>query len=312
MPTITMTISPPAGGKTTWAKDIVRKRSNTIIVCRDDFRDQFYGGIGQYKFTKAKEQLVTDAQKAAIKVAIDRGQNVIIADTHCSAKYKTQWKEFAKELGADLQVQDFVKAFLKENNDKVTTHGLSAVLDMFRNRCHKWNLCRLNSVPPKVIDEMMDRYLDQIMGLKTRQHIRIPGLPKAVIFDIDGTLAHMHGKRGPFDWHNVGVDDLDEIVKEALDMYRLAGYVIIVMSGRDGVCEPETRQWLFKHNIQFDHLFMRKPGDQRNDGIVKEELFFDNVDGKFNVTVCFDDRDRVVAKWRAMGIKCFQVEPGDF
>lgn len=57
---------------------------------------------------------------------------------------------------------------------------------------------------------------------------------------------------------------------------------------------------------------MRAEGDQRNDAIVKEELFFDNVEGNFNVHVCVDDRDRVVLRWREMGIKCFQVEPGAF
>lgn len=312
MPALTITIGCPGSGKTTWAKEQVRRKGNTVLVCRDDFRDQLFGGLQTYKFSKTKEQLVTDAQKAAIVAAFNRGQNVIVADTHCSSKYLTSWKQFAKEHNATFSTHDMFKAYLKEQADAVATRGLDGVMGTYRARCQKWNLTRLNSVPPEVVDEMFDRYLDQIYGFKIPQHIHHENLQKAAVFDIDGTLAHMLDLRGPFDWKKVGVDKVDLVVAEIMSMYRTAGYAIIVMSGRDGVCEPETRQWLKDNNLEYDYLFMRAPNDQRNDGIVKQELFMDKVDGNFNVHVCFDDRNRVVDRWRAMGIKCLQCEPGNF
>jgi hypothetical protein len=57
---------------------------------------------------------------------------------------------------------------------------------------------------------------------------------------------------------------------------------------------------------------MRPTGDQRKDNIVKRELFDTWVRGKYNVRFCLDDRDQVVEGWRAMGLTCFQVQPGAF
>ncbi len=63
--------------------------------------------------------------------------------------------------------------------------------------------------------------------------------------------------------------------------------------------------------IQYQ-LFMRPTGDQRNDGIMKEIMFNEHIRGKYNVRFILDDRDRVVSKWREMGLTAFQVAPGNF
>lgn len=136
--------------------------------------------------------------------------------------------------------------------------------------------------------------------------------PKAILVDIDGTLAHMNGKRGAFDWKNVGVDDLDAHVAEAVEVFRNAGYIIVVMSGRDSRCMPETLKWLNDKGVKFHHLFMRAAHDYRKDSIVKRELFDRHVADNWDVRFVLDDRDQVVDMWREMGLKCFQVERGNF
>ena len=57
---------------------------------------------------------------------------------------------------------------------------------------------------------------------------------------------------------------------------------------------------------------MRKNGDSRRDSIVKEEIFWNDIEPKYNVLAVFDDRDQVVKMWRELGIKCFQCEYGNF
>ena len=128
MPSITITISPPAGGKTTWARAHVKKNGNTILVCRDDFRDQMYGGLLEYKYTDKKEKLVTDAQKATILAALAAGQNVIVADTHCKAGAIQAWRQFARDNKATLVVKDMVAEYLQENAEGVVTKGLETIL----------------------------------------------------------------------------------------------------------------------------------------------------------------------------------------
>jgi hypothetical protein len=57
---------------------------------------------------------------------------------------------------------------------------------------------------------------------------------------------------------------------------------------------------------------MRPAADSRKDSIVKAELFWEHVAPHWNVRGVIDDRDQVVAMWRALGLMCAQVAPGDF
>ena len=137
-------------------------------------------------------------------------------------------------------------------------------------------------------------------------------LPYAFITDIDGTVAHMNGKRGPFEWHNVGVDDPDLPVISTLQALKSTGAIILAVSGRDGSCRKETEDWLKKHKVPFDALFMRPAGDFRKDSIIKEEIYNNDIKDNYNIVMVFDDRDQVVETWRKLGLKCAQVEPGQF
>jgi hypothetical protein len=138
------------------------------------------------------------------------------------------------------------------------------------------------------------------------------GLSTAVIFDIDGTLAHMNGKRGPFDWKKVGLDDVDVPMHHVNRVMARDGYEIILVSGRDASCRDETIWWLDDHGIHFDRLFMRPENDFRKDSIIKQEIYETQIKDKYNVLIVFDDRDQVVETWRELGLKCAQVEPGKF
>ena len=57
---------------------------------------------------------------------------------------------------------------------------------------------------------------------------------------------------------------------------------------------------------------MRKEGDFRRDSIVKQEIYEQHIKDKYVVEFVLDDRDLVVSKWRELGLKCLQVQPGAF
>jgi hypothetical protein len=57
---------------------------------------------------------------------------------------------------------------------------------------------------------------------------------------------------------------------------------------------------------------MREAGDKRADDIVKAEIFFRDIAPRWNVKAAIDDRNRVVAMWRSLGLLCLQVAEGDF
>lgn len=151
---------------------------------------------------------------------------------------------------------------------------------------------------------------------------------KAVIFDIDGTLAVASHRRrflekSPKDWNSFyeGMDK-DEVIEpvEFLLMciknaiyFRELPVEIIFCTGRPERYREITEQWLSQKLDIYNHrILMRKEGDFRADDIVKQEMFDQLKAEGFEVFLVFDDRQRVVDMWRRNGIQCCQVAPGDF
>jgi hypothetical protein len=57
---------------------------------------------------------------------------------------------------------------------------------------------------------------------------------------------------------------------------------------------------------------MRAESDFRKDSIVKKELFDNHIKNKYFIEYVLDDRNQVVDMWRDMGLKCLQVQEGNF
>lgn len=135
---------------------------------------------------------------------------------------------------------------------------------------------------------------------------------RAVIVDIDGTLALRTGDRSPYDWHRVGEDEPNSVVVELVQVLD-SRYRIILMSGRDESCRRQTEMWLDAQVVPFDELHMRAEKDNRKDSVVKEELYRKHVEGHYEVAFVLDDRAQVVRMWRdVLGLTVLQVADGDF
>ncbi|MFL9483793.1 hypothetical protein ACI6Q2_13530 [Chitinophagaceae bacterium LWZ2-11] len=136
-------------------------------------------------------------------------------------------------------------------------------------------------------------------------------LPKAILCDLDGTLAIL--QRKPFESLKCESDLVNEPIADIIRMYYSQDVRIILMSGREEISEKKTRNWLAANNIPFHDLFMRKTKDNRKDAIIKKELFEANVKDKYFVQFVLDDRNQVVDLWRLeLGLPCLQVNYGDF
>ena len=141
-------------------------------------------------------------------------------------------------------------------------------------------------------------------------------LPKAIIVDVDGTVALRNG-RDVFDWSRVGEDlpnwPVIKVIRALWDWHAWQEdeLTVIVMSGRPEECRRQTELWL-EINVRLPfQLHMRADGDFRQDWIVKDELF-SLVRDKYNILSTWDDRDQVVRYWRKLGLQCFQVSDGNF
>ncbi len=141
------------------------------------------------------------------------------------------------------------------------------------------------------------------------------------VFDIDGTLADCshrlyHIEKKPKDWTAffaaVGDDAPIPHMIRLCEALVQSDNLVVFVSGRSDECREETLDWLFKYIDQELPLYMRKAGDYRADDIVKMELLAELRADGYEPVMVFDDRARVVAAWRAAGVPCAQVAPGDF
>lgn len=291
-------------GKSTLAQSI----PFAMVVSRDNLRVAMFGSDGQDYYNVPKhvlskrEDAITEAEHAAIRAGLRAGMHVVSDNTNVRMKYVQPIANIGYREGAEVEVK---------------------VVDVPLNEAIRRNAQRAlyggRNVPEKVIREQHQALQSNKTAQPNPPHMPdayngTPGKPKAFLVDIDGTLAHMRDHRGPFDWKKVGLDEVDEVIAEIVMMLVInyEPYNVIVMSGRDEVCRPETEAWLKEHAIPYDHLFMRPEGDMRKDNIVKAELFDKYVRDNYDVRFVLDDRQQVVDMWRDMGITCLQVAPGDF
>jgi uncharacterized HAD superfamily protein len=144
--------------------------------------------------------------------------------------------------------------------------------------------------------------------------------PKALIIDLDGTLADIrvrlkHLEKRNKDWKSfnksIETDELHEWCREIINRFS-HDHKIIIVSGRTDDLMKDTKKWLEKFDVHFDFLFMRKSKDYRPDNIIKLEIFEKEIREKFHIVFVLDDRQKVVDMWRAEGLVVLQCAPGDF
>lgn len=249
------------------------------------------------------EQTVLAVQDAAVRAAVDGGFDVVVDNTHLTSHIPKRLKA-AVAGRATFVVHDFTDVPVEEclrrdaARERPVGEEIIRILDDKRRNAKKggWRLTAewLNDQPT------------------VEPYVADPALPSAVMCDIDGTLA-LTGDRSPYDFSRCGIDVLNEPVRYALDAFRRAdGDTIVLLSGRGEEHRPQTEEWLQRHEVPYDELWMRPLGDTRRDDVVKAELFDAHVRHRYAVRVSLDDRDRVVAVWRRMGLPTWQVNYGDF
>lgn len=142
------------------------------------------------------------------------------------------------------------------------------------------------------------------------------------VFDIDGTIAdcqhrldkYLNNKPKRWDLFEKTAH-LDTPIEETIQILHAlntVGYRIVLCTGRGEKMREATENWLDLHSVRWDALYMRALNDFRQDDIVKGELVDNIMADGFKILGAFEDRQRVVDMWRSKGIRCYQVEKGEF
>ena len=289
----------PGAGKSTWANNYVLNNPGWVILNRDSYRKMLKN---QWLVEPKIEDLITETFCDAILSALRYKQNVIIDNTNLKSKYIMPIVDLVKEY-ADVEYQIFdvsVEKAIERDNAREKKVGETVIKKMYKdysNLLETFDFNRISKTP---------KIYKSDAGWKKE-------LSNIAVFDIDGTLSHMNGKRGPFEWDRVDRDDVDPYLVRMVKIHKSYGDTIVILSGRDGSCEELTKEWLTFYGIDHDLVLMRNPGDFRKDSVVKREIYQESLIGKYNIVAIYDDRQQVVDELREnLGLKVFQVEPHKF
>lgn len=291
-----ITIGCSASGKSTWAQEFVYEQLKAGKVFHIIERDRIRADIlvdrklaqpgdgivwAKWKWKWENDVTAIADEKLEAAIADEKVDGVIFSDTNLNADRRAALARSLTKKGFEVEEKVFEVTWaeaVKRDTARKNGVGISVLAEQFA-RLHKSTV---------------------------RQYEGNPSLPKAVIVDIDGTLAHMNG-RSAFAWDRVGEDEVDDEVRDVVLGLKALGYKVIVMSGRDGVCRSITEEWMKDMAIPYDEFFIRTAGDMRNDGIIKSELFWGNVASRYNVKMVIDDRPQVTRMWRSIGLKVMQL-----
>lgn len=291
MPEVVICKGLPASGKSTWAKEQVAK--GALRINKDELRLMLHGG----KWSPKNEKEVVEARDNLLRAALGTNKKIIIDDTNLAGNHEKRVRDIVNSWNKLVKTAE-----MSEGSSSTYTVSVK-VFDISVEEAVKRDLKRAASVGRDVIERM---YYDHIFAPTPVEYVE--GLPYAIIVDLDGTLAEFNG-RGPYEFERCEDDHLVQQVYDMVMMYKkMANVTVIIMSGRDEWSRGATTNWLDKHNVPFDHLFMRADDDKRSDDLVKIDLFNNNVRGKYNVRFAIDDRFRVIRGcWNKLGIFVFCV-----
>lgn len=267
----------PASGKSTFAKDLVSKEPDTWVrVNKDSLRTMLHDG----KWSKGREKTVQAMQRAMAEAALAEGQSVIVDDTNLAPKHEATYRQMAEKHGAQFEIMSF---------------------DTSIEECIERDRKRSDSVGKDVIMRMFYQFMCEKKEDSEKE--------KAIIFDVDGTLAVMKD-RSPFDWDKVGQDELNIPVAKALHAFGVLGFQILIVTGRDGICEEQTKAWLLSHGLAHNGFWIRPEGNTEKDTIIKQRIYDDHIKNNYDVVAVFDDRPCVVRMWRKNGLFVFDCGNG--
>lgn len=268
-------IGESGSGKSTWAKQKVAESNGTWIrVNRDDLR---------IEFPDKSEREIEKIEKHRAAEALAQDINVLVDNTHLNPNTVEKWRNFANH---------------------------KAAFDIYRmtTPLHE---CRRNDAGRSgkacVGRSVIERQFLSSGRLQTLLDAKESG-KKIVIVDVDGTVADMRGVRGPFEEHRVFEDKQYQVIIDWVNALA-EDHIILFVSGRHSTCGPDTCAWLSKHDVLFDHIFMRHSWDDRSDVIVKQEILDAILQyvPKSQIAFVLDDRPKVVSMWKKNGLTCYPV-----
>lgn len=289
-----------ACGKSTYARELLEKEPNTVIIGRDKIRELLFGytesSVSGYYLRhdlKEKEHTVTRYQNILIDRALRKRQNVILDNTHLKERY----------------IEAVGKQFY---HTPITFHNVPAITGIGLGQALENDSKRHRKVGERIIRDQYAQYQQLVKHFCFTDRVPViepivqnVNLPHCAIFDIDGTLAE-RTDRSPFEWGRVGEDKLNTHVYH---IYKAMSSQmdVIICTGRDGSCSGLTKDWLMEHGINWSEFHIRPTGNFEKDYVIKERMWRDIAE-RYYIIALFDDRHQVIAHGKLLGLDMVNVK----
>jgi dephospho-CoA kinase len=148
----------------------------------------------------------------------------------------------------------------------------------------------------------------------------------ATVFDIDNTMANaahrehfINGANSILqrkkDWKSffeAGEFDTPNVWCQELFWQMQEKYPCVFVSARPDDYNKLTEDWLQKHNLDHNGLFLRERGDFRQDAMIKETILDFELLPRYKILFVVDDRKVVTDMFRRRGLTVLHCAPGEF
>lgn len=268
-------------GKSFFAKAWVADNPGSLRVNKDSLRAMCHDSY----WSQSNEKIICDMRDAMVSRALESDRTVLVDDTNFHSSHEARLRQIAAEHKATFEIKDFEISF---------------------EEAIERDLKREHPVGYDVIKDQWNRYVRP--NMKVEQNST---LPRAVCFDIDGTLA-LIGDRNPYDASTCESDLPNQVVVDLFHGFKAKFKTMVVFTGREDKYREQTVAWMDKYDIKPDVFAMRKTDDKRKDAIVKEELWRELVLPFYFTELVVDDRQQTCRGWRDLGLTVWQVADGEF
>lgn len=311
----------PASGKSTRAKEIMKKDGNCLRVNKDLLREMLHFN----KWSGKKESQTSFSAVTLVTQLLANKYNVIIDDTNLNPKTLEAWVKITKAtenkheiINLDTHWTDCVS----RDNDRKARGERFVGRHVIVNMARQYGLYEFDK-PDIICDidgtlcDMTHRlhyvkdmpYLCEYCG--EEMGTRLVG-DESVDYCVECKRPSPNAVQVKKDWHGFFKATVDDSPKQQVIDFvnsKATTHSIVLVSGRPDTYREETEQWLKDHMVTYQTLIMRKGGDSREDTIIKKEIL-DTYFKKDNIELVVDDRPRIIRMWQAEGLKVWDVGSG--
>jgi len=292
----------PGSGKSTYCQKLMTKEPGKWKrINNDSLRAAFDFSV----YSQENEKIIRETRNYLLRDFLLKGYNVLIDNLNIN---KTHFKEVCKTVSSlNIDAKVYEKHFWVELEEAISRDAKrEGSAKVGATVIKKWYKELNGSLSSRSF--LFAKPKEMIFSKRIVPIVQDTKLPRAVMVDLDGTLADISDRHNIYDASDcLKTDKLNVPVANLVSLFYHNNTEVIFCSGREDKFEASTRAFIDHHlpGIKYQ-LFMRKTKDMRPDDAIKEEIFMEHIHNKYYVVAVIDDRLSVCRLWNKLNLPLFR------